>query len=193
MEEAAVRDLSFHVDEGEVLALVGESGSGKTTLLRMIAGLERPTSGEIEIGGRLVQGPKKSLPPEKRGVGLVFQEYALFPHLTVVENIAYGRRIRDRRATRAGDKEEPPTREERSRPRLSRLCPLPTPHRRREYRLRPQDQRPEKEGGKGMGGPRTRRPDRPCPEVPARTLRRAAAEGSTRTSPRPRTYDRATR
>src|SRR5690625_4348364 len=78
MEEAAVRDLSFHVDEGEVLALVGESGSGKTTLLRMIAGLERPTSGEIEIGGRLVQGPKKSLPPEKRGVGLVFQDYALF-------------------------------------------------------------------------------------------------------------------
>jgi len=97
MEEAAVRDLSFHVDEGEVLALVGESGSGKTTLLRMIAGLERPTSGEIEIGGRLVQGPKKSLPPEKRGVGLVFQDYALFPHLTVVENIAYGLRIRGRR------------------------------------------------------------------------------------------------
>jgi iron(III) transport system ATP-binding protein len=96
----AVHDLSLRVEQGEVLALVGESGSGKTTLLRMIAGLETPTAGEIEIGGQIVCGPGIWLPPERRGVGLVFQDYALFPHLDVAKNVAYGLASRRRRERR---------------------------------------------------------------------------------------------
>lgn len=99
----AVHDVALQVGEGEVLALVGESGSGKTTLLRMIAGLEVPTSGEIRIGGRVVSNEKTWIPPERRGVGLVFQDYALFPHLTVLRNVSYGlgRMPRRQRAERA--------------------------------------------------------------------------------------------
>src|SRR5690606_35663533 len=80
------------VNEGEFVALLGRSGSGKTTLLRLIAGFERPTQGTIEIAGRLVAGNGVFIPPEKRRVGMVFQDYALFPHLTVLENIRYGLR-----------------------------------------------------------------------------------------------------
>lgn len=86
----AVHDISLRVGEGEVLALVGESGSGKTTLLRMIAGLEVPSAGEIAIGGKIVYNDRTWVAPEHRGVGLVFQDYALFPHLTVARNVAYG-------------------------------------------------------------------------------------------------------
>lgn len=86
----AIHDVSLRVGEGEVLALVGESGSGKTTLLRLIAGLEIATAGEIEIGNRVVSSDRTFVPPEQRGVGLVFQDYALFPHLTVARNVAYG-------------------------------------------------------------------------------------------------------
>jgi iron(III) transport system ATP-binding protein len=73
-----------------LLALLGPSGCGKTTTLRLIAGFERLDSGSIEIGGRLVAGPRLHLPPEKRRVGMVFQEYALFPHMTVAENVRFG-------------------------------------------------------------------------------------------------------
>jgi iron(III) transport system ATP-binding protein len=86
----AVRDVSLSVQPGEVLAVVGESGSGKTTLLRLIAGLEVPTSGEVLLNGQVASSPLGCAPPERRGVGLVFQDYALFPHLTVLDNVTFG-------------------------------------------------------------------------------------------------------
>lgn len=89
---AAVEDISFSVEQGEILVLLGPSGCGKTTTLRLIAGFEAPDGGRIEIGGRTVAYNTTFLPPEQRGVGMVFQEYALFPHLTVLENVAFGLR-----------------------------------------------------------------------------------------------------
>lgn len=88
----AVQDISFKVEKGRVLALLGPSGSGKTTLLRLIAGFEMPDQGSILLDGRVVSRPGYCLPPEKRGVGMVFQDYALFPHLTVAQNVAFGLR-----------------------------------------------------------------------------------------------------
>jgi spermidine/putrescine ABC transporter ATP-binding subunit len=82
----AVDDIDLEVHPGEFLALLGPSGCGKTTTLRMIAGFDEPTEGEIEIGGR----PTVGIPPNKRDVNTVFQAYALFPHLTVLDNVAYG-------------------------------------------------------------------------------------------------------
>ncbi|MCR4404458.1 MAG: ABC transporter ATP-binding protein [Candidatus Acetothermia bacterium] len=93
----AVDDVSFTVAEGEFLALVGPSGCGKTTILRLIAGFERPDAGDILFSGRSVL----ALPAERRRVGMVFQNYALFPHMTVAGNVGYGLRFRpgsDRRA-----------------------------------------------------------------------------------------------
>ena len=86
----AVSNLNLEVNQGEVLALLGPSGCGKTTTLRLIAGFEMPDSGSIEVGGRLVAGPGTLVPPERRHIGMVFQDYALFPHLSVEENVAYG-------------------------------------------------------------------------------------------------------
>ncbi|MGB0416414.1 MAG: ABC transporter ATP-binding protein [Coraliomargarita sp.] len=85
----AVNDISFSVAAGELISLVGESGSGKTTLLRLIAGLEKPTTGTIHCEGRCIAGPKDWLGAAKRCVGLVFQGGALFPHMTAEENIGY--------------------------------------------------------------------------------------------------------
>jgi thiamine transport system ATP-binding protein len=82
----AVEDLSLSVADGEFFTLVGPSGCGKTTTLRTIAGFEEPTSGTVRFGGQDVAG----VPPEDRNVGVVFQNYALFPHMTVAENVAYG-------------------------------------------------------------------------------------------------------
>jgi iron(III) transport system ATP-binding protein len=87
---AAVANLSLAVHEGELLSLLGPSGCGKTTLLRLIAGFEQPQTGLISLAGCEVSCPQCNLPPEQRQVGMVFQDYALFPHLTVVENIAFG-------------------------------------------------------------------------------------------------------
>jgi spermidine/putrescine transport system ATP-binding protein len=97
----AVENLSFTVQRGEFFTLLGPSGSGKSTTLRLIAGFERPTTGDVLLRGRDVKG----LPPYKRETSTVFQNYALFPHLTVRENVEYGLRVRgepkDRRRTRA--------------------------------------------------------------------------------------------
>lgn len=86
----AVNYLNITVKQGEILTLLGPSGCGKTTILRMIAGFEQPTEGEIFIGGKIVYDDKTFVPPEKRGVGMVFQDYALFPHLTIEKNVAFG-------------------------------------------------------------------------------------------------------
>jgi iron(III) transport system ATP-binding protein len=85
----AVKDVSIDVKDGEFLAVLGPSGCGKTTLLRLVAGFENVTSGEIRIGGQTVSSAAASLAPEKRRVGIVFQNYALWPHMTVAENIGY--------------------------------------------------------------------------------------------------------
>jgi iron(III) transport system ATP-binding protein len=86
----AVHDASFASSPGEIISLVGESGSGKTTLLRLIAGLESPDEGTITLGDRIISAPGRGIQPEKRGIGMVFQHHALFPHLTVEKNISYG-------------------------------------------------------------------------------------------------------
>ena len=91
---AALTDVSFEVAAGEIIAVVGYSGSGKSTLLRLIAGLERPTTGTVTIGSRVVSGPSVFVPPEERGVGMMFQDYALFPHLSVLRNVTFGLRRR---------------------------------------------------------------------------------------------------
>jgi len=89
-EITAVEDVSFDLEKGDILALVGPSGCGKTTLLRLIAGFGVPENGKVYVGGEPVVDERKFVPPEKRDVGIVFQSYALFPHLDVSENIAYG-------------------------------------------------------------------------------------------------------
>lgn len=86
----AVADASVEVAAGELVALLGPSGSGKTTLLRIVAGFEAPDAGTVEIDGRLVAGPGSWQEPERRRVGMVFQDGALFPHLTVARNVAFG-------------------------------------------------------------------------------------------------------
>ena len=91
-QQSAVNDISFELSGGEILALVGPSGCGKTTTLRIIAGLERPDSGTVCLNDRIVASESVFVPPEQRGVGMVFQDHALFPHLTVSENIAFGLR-----------------------------------------------------------------------------------------------------
>jgi iron(III) transport system ATP-binding protein len=96
----AVDRLTLAVGRGQILALLGPSGCGKTTTLRLIAGFEAPDEGEIVVDGRVVADGRRGLtvPPEQRGIGVVFQEYALFPHLTIAENAGFGLRHLDRRA-----------------------------------------------------------------------------------------------
>jgi len=97
-EVAAVDSASLCVARGEIVALLGPSGCGKTTLLRLIAGFERPDGGSVTVDGRLVASPAAWIAPEARRVGMVFQDYALFPHLTVAGNVGFGLP----RRTRAG-------------------------------------------------------------------------------------------
>ncbi|MGE5578249.1 MAG: ABC transporter ATP-binding protein [Syntrophothermus sp.] len=96
----AVQDLNLVVRDGQFVSLLGPSGCGKTTTLRLIAGFERPSGGEIRIGGEIVSSAASGrfVPPERRNIGMVFQSYALWPHMTVFENVAYPLRVR-----RAGD------------------------------------------------------------------------------------------
>jgi iron(III) transport system ATP-binding protein len=97
----AVDGVSFHVAAGEIVVLLGPSGCGKTTTLRCIAGLEHPTVGRISIGGRVVSAPADGVqvPPRLRNIGMVFQSYAVWPHMTVKQNVAYP--LRHRRVRRA--------------------------------------------------------------------------------------------
>ncbi len=99
----AVDDIDLDVLPGEMLTVLGPSGCGKTTVLRLIAGLDRPDIGSIEIGGRRVAGSGASVPPERRRVGMVFQDVALFPHLSVRDNIGYGLRHDPDREVRIGE------------------------------------------------------------------------------------------
>ncbi|MFZ5651845.1 MAG: ABC transporter ATP-binding protein [Bacillota bacterium] len=103
--QAAVSDLTLEVQRGEIYTLLGPSGCGKTTTLRLAAGFERPDRGRISIAGSSVAGPGCWVPPEKRGLGMVFQNYALFPHLNVEDNVAFGLRglPARRRQARAGE------------------------------------------------------------------------------------------
>ena len=93
----AVDQVSLVLNQGDLLGLLGPSGCGKTTLLRLIAGFERPQKGTIELTGQSICGDRVWLPPERRDVGVVFQDYALFPHLRVLDNVAFGLKTQARR------------------------------------------------------------------------------------------------
>ncbi|MDP1708790.1 MAG: ABC transporter ATP-binding protein [Gammaproteobacteria bacterium] len=97
-EQVAVRDFSMHVNVGELVCLLGPSGCGKTTALRAVAGFEPVVQGEITLSGHSISRPGYLLPPELRQMGMVFQEYALFPHLSVTDNICFGLRGLTRKA-----------------------------------------------------------------------------------------------
>jgi iron(III) transport system ATP-binding protein len=102
--KSVLEDVDLALPQGEILALLGPSGCGKTTFLRIVAGLTRPDAGRLAIGGRLVAAPGGVfLPPEARNIGMVFQDYALWPHLSVIDNVAFPLRMRgmNRRARRA--------------------------------------------------------------------------------------------
>jgi len=92
----AVDNVSFKVEQGEVVTLLGPSGCGKTTTLRMVAGFEKPNAGEVEIAGRVVVATNRriNVPPERRDIGMVFQSYAIWPHMTVFENVAFPLNVR---------------------------------------------------------------------------------------------------
>ena len=90
--DPVIESLSFHVNRGEIVSLLGPSGCGKTTALRAIAGFEPVRAGQILIAQQLVSAPGMTVPPERRSIGMVFQDYALFPHLTIADNIGFGLR-----------------------------------------------------------------------------------------------------
>src|SRR3981189_855477 len=91
---AVVDNVSLRIDHGQLICLLGPSGCGKTTTLRLIAGFLEPSDGEIHVGDRLVSSKAQTLPPERRKMSMIFQSYALWPHMTVAENIVYGLRLR---------------------------------------------------------------------------------------------------
>jgi iron(III) transport system ATP-binding protein len=93
-ELAVVDNVSLRIDHGQLVCLLGPSGCGKTTTLRLIAGFLEPTEGEIHVGDRLVSSRLRTLPPEQRKMSMIFQSYALWPHMTVAENIIYGLKLR---------------------------------------------------------------------------------------------------
>ena len=91
---AVVDDISLAIEHGHLVCLLGPSGCGKTTTLRLIAGFVEPSEGEIRVGDKLISSPAHSLPPERRNMSMIFQSYALWPHMTVAENIVYGLKLR---------------------------------------------------------------------------------------------------
>src|SRR3712207_602892 len=98
--QRALDGVSLTIEPGEIVCLLGHSGCGKTTLLRIAAGVEAPTSGRVLMDGLEASGPKTFLEPEKRGIGLMFQDYALFPHMTILQNIMFG--LKDLSASEVG-------------------------------------------------------------------------------------------
>lgn len=94
--KAALSDVSLRLEPGEITAVVGGSGAGKTTLLRLIAGMEKPDAGTIASGERVLSSAHHVVPPEQRNIGLIFQDFALFPHLNVIQNIGFGLKQSDR-------------------------------------------------------------------------------------------------
>ena len=98
-EKRVLSPLDLEIPGGSFVALLGPSGCGKTTLLRMVAGLEDPTGGEIRLGDRVLHAPGIHLPPEQRGFGMVFQSYAVWPHMSVFDNVAYPLRVGTRKKT----------------------------------------------------------------------------------------------
>ena len=112
-EILVVKDLNLDIENGEFLTMLGPSGSGKTTCLMMLAGFETPTQGQILLGGTELN----NVPPHKRGIGMVFQNYALFPHMSVAENLAFPLEVRklSKADTRSGSKT-------RARARATRCC-----------------------------------------------------------------------
>jgi iron(III) transport system ATP-binding protein len=97
----ALDRVSLDIAPSEILCLLGPSGCGKSTLLRIAAGVERPSAGRVLLDGREVAGPERFVPPEQRGVGLMFQDFALFPHLTILDNVAFGLKSLNRREAKA--------------------------------------------------------------------------------------------
>ena len=91
---AAVADLDLDIKDNQFVTLLGPSGCGKTTTLRMIAGYIVPDAGTIHINGRLLSAPGNVVPPDQRGMGMVFQNYAVWPHKTVYENVVFGLKVR---------------------------------------------------------------------------------------------------
>jgi len=91
---AVVDNISLTIEHGHLVCLLGPSGCGKTTTLRLIAGFVEPSAGEIRVGDKLVSSPAQTLPPERRNMSMIFQSYALWPHMTVEENIVYGLKLR---------------------------------------------------------------------------------------------------
>ena len=89
-KENVLEELDMEIEKGEVLAILGESGSGKSTILRLLAGLEEPECGIIRANGEILVSDRVFVEPEKRGMGMVFQDYALFPHMTVEQNVVFG-------------------------------------------------------------------------------------------------------
>ena len=102
-ETDVLHEIDVSVEPGTSLALLGPSGCGKTTLLRLIAGLERPDEGQVSVGDQVMAGPSTWVPPEKRNVGMVFQDWALFPHLTVGKNVGYGLDRAERKGSRISE------------------------------------------------------------------------------------------
>src|SRR5579864_3951059 len=92
--QGALTDLSLDIPDNEFVTLLGPSGCGKTTTLRLIAGYLVPDTGSIRVGDRLLSAPEGVVPPEARNMGMVFQNYAVWPHKTVFENVAFGLRVR---------------------------------------------------------------------------------------------------
>lgn len=85
-----IQNFNLEISQGEIISILGESGSGKSTILRLLCGLETPSKGTIAINGHVMTDDRRFVLPEKRGIGMVFQDYALFPHMTVAENIQFG-------------------------------------------------------------------------------------------------------